>query len=176
VDITFVTSQVDPAERLGALRELVNRVFLPLAITPLPATGHESTFGASVTGCDWGGMRIWRVKATPMSAVRCAGAGTTSPTPSSPTVPSPKSPSAGASAALHTSPAPSTHATASPPPSSAAKRYPGPAGQHQARSRMDQRSARAPVRTMSLADTDGESSGAPSRLEVADACYGEEAG
>jgi AraC-like DNA-binding protein len=70
VDIAFATTQVDPAERLAAWRELVNRVFLPLAITPLQATGPAAEFGASVTGRDWGGLRVWRVTATPMSAQR----------------------------------------------------------------------------------------------------------
>ena len=70
VDIAFATTQVDPAERLAAWRELVNRVFLPLAITPLQATGQAAEFGASVTGSDRGGLRVWRVKATPMSAQR----------------------------------------------------------------------------------------------------------
>ena len=70
VDIAFATTQVDPAERLAAWRELVNRVFLPLAITPLRAAGQAAEFGASVTGSDRGGLRVWRVKATPMSAQR----------------------------------------------------------------------------------------------------------
>lgn len=70
VDIAFATAQVDQADRLAAWRELVNQVFLPLAITPLPATGRAGEFGASVTGSDWGELRVWRVKATPMSAVR----------------------------------------------------------------------------------------------------------
>ncbi len=70
MDIAFATTQVDPPERLAAWRELVNQVFLPLAITPLPATGPAAEFGASVTGSDWGGLRVWRIKATPMSAQR----------------------------------------------------------------------------------------------------------
>ena len=49
VDIAFATAQVDQADRLTAWRELVNQVFLPLAITPLPATGRAGEFGASVT-------------------------------------------------------------------------------------------------------------------------------
>jgi AraC-like DNA-binding protein len=70
VDIAFATTQVDPAERLAAWRELVNRVFLPLAITPLQAMAQAAEFGASVTGRDWGELRVWRVTATPMSAQR----------------------------------------------------------------------------------------------------------
>jgi len=70
VDIAFATTRVDPPERLAAWRELVNRAFLPLAIKPLPAAGPAAGFGASVTGNDWGGLRIWRIKATPMSAER----------------------------------------------------------------------------------------------------------
>ena len=70
VDIAFATAHVDQADRLAAWRELVNRVFLPLAITPLPAAGREGEFGASVTGSDWGELRVWQVTATPMSAVR----------------------------------------------------------------------------------------------------------
>src|SRR5260370_42694162 len=70
VDIAFAATQVDAAERLAAWRELVSRVFLPLAMTPLQATGQAVEFGASVTGSEWGELRIWRVTATPMSAVR----------------------------------------------------------------------------------------------------------
>ena len=62
--------EVDPADRLAAWRELVNRVFLPLAVMPLHATGQAAEFGASVTGRDWGELQIWRVTATPMSARR----------------------------------------------------------------------------------------------------------
>jgi AraC-like DNA-binding protein len=72
VDIAFATAQVDPAERLAAWRELVNRVFLPLAIAPLRATGPAAEFGASVTCSEQGGLRVWRVTATPMSAQRTA--------------------------------------------------------------------------------------------------------
>jgi len=71
VDVAFATTQVDPDERLAAWRELVGRAFLPLAITPLQA-GRAGDFGASVTGSDWGELRVWRVTATPMSAVRTA--------------------------------------------------------------------------------------------------------
>lgn len=70
VDIEFATAEVDPAGRLAAWRDLVNRVFLPLAITPLPGGGRPGGFGGSVTGSDWGGLRVWRVRASPMSAVR----------------------------------------------------------------------------------------------------------
>jgi AraC-like DNA-binding protein len=72
VDIAFATAQVDPAERLAAWRELVNRVFLPLAIAPLQTAGRAAEFGASVTGSERGGLRVWRVTATPMSAQRTA--------------------------------------------------------------------------------------------------------
>jgi AraC-like DNA-binding protein len=70
VHIAFATGEVEPPERLAAWRDLVNRVFLPLAITPLPGTGRPDEFGGSVTGRDRGGLRVWRVRATPMSAVR----------------------------------------------------------------------------------------------------------
>jgi AraC-like DNA-binding protein len=70
VDIAFATAGLDPAERLGAWRDLVNRVFLPLAITPQPGNGRPGEFSGSVAGGDWGGLRVWRVRATPMSAVR----------------------------------------------------------------------------------------------------------
>jgi AraC-like DNA-binding protein len=72
VDIAFATTQVDPDQRLAAWRELVGRVFLPLAITPLQTDGWGGAFGASVTGSDWGELTVWRVTATPMSAVRTA--------------------------------------------------------------------------------------------------------
>lgn len=70
VDIAFATTQADPGDRLTAWRELVNRAFLPLAITPLKAAGLPTEFGASVIGSDWGELRVWRVTATPMSAQR----------------------------------------------------------------------------------------------------------
>jgi AraC-like DNA-binding protein len=68
VDVAFATGQVDPPDRLAAWRELVNRVFLPLAIKPIG--GHHGAFEASVTGRSLGGTKIWLVKASPMSAVR----------------------------------------------------------------------------------------------------------
>jgi len=68
VDLAFATGQVDPPDRLAAWRELVNRAFLPLSITPIgrPRGGFEG----SVTGHSLGGIRVWLVKASPMSAVR----------------------------------------------------------------------------------------------------------
>lgn len=70
--MAFATREVEPAERLAAWRDLVNRVFLPLAVTPLGAEGRSGDFDGSVTGSDWGGLRVWRVKASPMAAVRAA--------------------------------------------------------------------------------------------------------
>jgi len=75
VDVAFDTGQVDPPERLPAWRELVNRVFLPLDIAPLDvaplaAPGRPGAFGGSMTGSDRGELRVWRVRATPLSAVR----------------------------------------------------------------------------------------------------------
>ena len=67
MDVAFATGQVDPPDRLAAWRELVNRVFLPLAITPIDGT---CAFEASVTARALGGMRVWRVSGSPMSAVR----------------------------------------------------------------------------------------------------------
>jgi len=58
VDIPFATAEVDPAEQLAAWQ--VNRVFLPLAITPLPGAGRPSEFSGSVAGADWGGLRSRR--------------------------------------------------------------------------------------------------------------------
>jgi len=70
VDLAFATGQVAPPDRLAAWRELVNRVFLPLAITPIGGQDDAGTFGGSVTGRSLGGLRVWRVRASPMSAVR----------------------------------------------------------------------------------------------------------
>lgn len=70
MDVAFATAEVDPAERLTAWRDLVSRVFLPLAITPRPGDGRPAQFSGSVAGDDWGDVRVWRVRATPMSAVR----------------------------------------------------------------------------------------------------------
>jgi len=41
-------------------------VFLPLTITPL----SPGAFDGSVTGSDWGELRVWRVTASPLAAVR----------------------------------------------------------------------------------------------------------
>ncbi len=70
MDVAFATAEVEPAEQLAAWRDLVSRVFLPLAITAPPGPGRPGEFRASVAGGDWGGLRVWRVRATPMSAVR----------------------------------------------------------------------------------------------------------
>ena len=70
VDVAFSTSQLEPPERLPAWRELVSRVFLPLDVAPLAADGRAGGFDGSVTGRDWGELRVWRVRAAPMSAVR----------------------------------------------------------------------------------------------------------
>jgi hypothetical protein len=60
VDIAFAPAEVDPAEQLAAWRDLVNRAFRPLAITPLPGAGRPSEFSGSVAGGDWGGLRSRR--------------------------------------------------------------------------------------------------------------------
>jgi len=76
VDVAFTTRDVAPPDRLAAWQELVSRVFLPLAITPLGAGGRLGTSGrpaqfeASVTGRDVGGVRVWWVTGSPMSAER----------------------------------------------------------------------------------------------------------
>lgn len=68
MDLAFATGEVDPPDRLAAWRELVNRAFLSLAITPLD--GRDRAFEASVTARSLGGLRVWLVQASPMSAVR----------------------------------------------------------------------------------------------------------
>jgi AraC-like DNA-binding protein len=70
MDLAFATGEVDPSDRLAAWRELVNRAFLPLAITPLDGRDRSGAFEASVTARSLGGLRIWLVQASPMSAVR----------------------------------------------------------------------------------------------------------
>jgi len=70
MDLVFATGQVDPPDQLTAWRELVNRVFLPLAITPLDRQDRSGAFDASVTRRSLGGLRVWLVQASPMSAVR----------------------------------------------------------------------------------------------------------
>ena len=70
VDVAFATGQVDPPDRLAAWRELVNRVFLPLAITPLARRDRSGAFRASVTGRGLGGVQVWLIEGSPMSAVR----------------------------------------------------------------------------------------------------------
>lgn len=70
MDLAFATGQVDPPEQLAAWRELISRVFLPLAITPMGDDGPPGTFDGLVAGHSLGELRVWRVKASPMSAVR----------------------------------------------------------------------------------------------------------
>jgi AraC-like DNA-binding protein len=70
MDVTFATGQVDRPDRLAAWRELVSRAFLPLAITPLDGQRGRDAFEASVTGRSLGGLQVWLVMASPMSAVR----------------------------------------------------------------------------------------------------------
>lgn len=70
VDLAFTTGDVAPPDRLTAWQELVSRVFLPLAITPLGTGGRPTHFEASVTGRDLGGVRVWWVTGSPMSAER----------------------------------------------------------------------------------------------------------
>jgi AraC-like DNA-binding protein len=70
VDLAFATGQVDPPDRLAAWRELISRVFLRLAITPIGDDGQPGTFGGMVAGHSVGEVRVWRVAANPMSAVR----------------------------------------------------------------------------------------------------------
>jgi AraC-like DNA-binding protein len=70
MDLVFTTGQVDPPDQLAAWRELVNHAFLPLAITPLDRPDRSGGFDASVTRRSLGGLRVWLVQASPMSAVR----------------------------------------------------------------------------------------------------------
>jgi AraC-like DNA-binding protein len=70
VDLAFATGQVDPPDRLAAWRELISRVFLRLAITPIGDDGQPGTFDGMVAGHSVGEVRVWRVEANPMSAVR----------------------------------------------------------------------------------------------------------
>ena len=70
MDLAFATGQVEPRNRLDAWCELINQEFLPLAISPLGSQGGTDAFEASVTGRGLGGLRVWLVKASPMSAVR----------------------------------------------------------------------------------------------------------
>ena len=70
VDLAFTTRDVAPPDRLAAWHELVSRVFLPLAITPLGTGGRPAQFEASVTSRDLGGVRVWQVTGSPMSAER----------------------------------------------------------------------------------------------------------
>jgi AraC-like DNA-binding protein len=70
VDLAFTTRDVAPPDRLTAWQELVSRVFIPLAITPLGAGSRPAHFEASVTGRDLGGVRVWWVTGSPMSAER----------------------------------------------------------------------------------------------------------
>jgi hypothetical protein len=72
MDLAFRTQDVAPPVRLAAWRELVNRAFIPLTITPLGPAGQPGGFQASVTGRDLGGVRVWRVAGTPMAATRAA--------------------------------------------------------------------------------------------------------
>jgi len=79
MDLAFATDQFDPQDRLAAWRELVNREFLPLAITPLTdsgrpgrpgRSGRPGEFRAAATVRALGELQVWRLAASPMSAVR----------------------------------------------------------------------------------------------------------
>jgi len=70
VNLAFATSEVDPQDRLSAWREVVNRAFVPLAITPIGGDNGRGPFEASVVARSFGGVRAWHVRASPMSAVR----------------------------------------------------------------------------------------------------------
>jgi AraC-binding-like domain len=72
VDLAFSSLDVAPAERLAAWPELVNRAFIPLTITALDSPGRSAAFEASATSRDLGGLRVWRVAASPMLAERAA--------------------------------------------------------------------------------------------------------
>lgn len=75
MDLDFCTDELDPPVRLAAWQELVNRVFIPLAIRPLAADGGAAGpggFAGSATGRDVGGLRAWRIAGTPMAAVRAS--------------------------------------------------------------------------------------------------------
>jgi AraC-like DNA-binding protein len=75
MDLDFCTDELDPLVRLAAWQELVNRVFIPLAIRPLAADGGAAGpggFAGSATGRDVGGLRAWRVAGTPMAAIRAS--------------------------------------------------------------------------------------------------------
>ena len=70
MDLAFTTRDVAPPDRLAAWQELVSREFLPLAITPLGTGSRPAQFEASVSSRDLGGVRVWRVTGSPMSAER----------------------------------------------------------------------------------------------------------
>ncbi|HYA53409.1 MAG TPA: hypothetical protein VEG33_19845, partial [Streptosporangiaceae bacterium] len=70
MDLAFTTRDVAPPDRLAAWRELVSRAFIPLTITPLGGGSRPAPFEASVTARDLGGVRVWRVTGSPMSAER----------------------------------------------------------------------------------------------------------
>jgi AraC-like DNA-binding protein len=69
VDLAFATSKLDPPYQLTVWRELINRAFLPLAITPLGDRGAGRGFAAR-SEPRTGGVQVWHVRAGPMSAVR----------------------------------------------------------------------------------------------------------
>jgi AraC-like DNA-binding protein len=70
VDLAFATSRLEPPDQLTAWRELINRAFLLLAITPLGDRHAGLGFAGAVTGRELGGIKVWHVRAGPMSAVR----------------------------------------------------------------------------------------------------------
>jgi hypothetical protein len=72
MDLAFCTRDVAPPVRLAAWRELVNRAFMPLKITPLALACQPGGFQAPVTGRDVGGLRVWRVAGSPMAATRAS--------------------------------------------------------------------------------------------------------
>jgi AraC-binding-like domain len=72
VDLAFTTRDVAPPDRVAAWQEMVTRLFIPLAITPLGAASEPGRFEAAATARDLGGVRVWRVTGSPMAADRAS--------------------------------------------------------------------------------------------------------
>ncbi len=66
----FSTSEVAPARRLAYWREMIDRTFVSLDISPLSAAKTRPGFDGSVSMGDVGELRVARVEADPMAAVR----------------------------------------------------------------------------------------------------------
>jgi AraC-like DNA-binding protein len=70
MDLVFSTNEVDRAERLATLQEIVSGEFLGLQVNPLGDARGRRDFEASVSTRDFDGLKVARFSGTPTAARR----------------------------------------------------------------------------------------------------------